>query len=482
MSAAAIPAKTRGILDRIIPSEYALGRFYVVGSALLLIGLIIFPMHLNDRLPFSAYPSLPVSFFVMMGAMALRGTAVLRWTPFDWVMLAWVILTLMSQFHGVYALNRLLIELDVATVIFQLMTMWLVFRAFYALTVVNARVAVKAALFWLIVLLSIACIIGILQSIGPFKLQMVQLAYRIGAGELAIKLGASELTGVRTTSVFSGPNIFGFINLFATCVIVGWGMASRTRLREWQAMLTIVGLALFAYANLNSQSRSSFLLSVLIGVAYIVFLIRLKKWRALFLAATLFASGLIAVVALTQTGEYDYMTKVFETGITNDESYRVRAKGIDQFSKVMNDIPVLGVGQDYYSIYPYGRGDFYSKANGTGDNGPAMAYFLLGVPGLIHLFVLNWVIFVRFRRLKVDGQQFVLWIKYVAGLTIALFWVTAPFSIRYHKIETFSYFLMIFGIVFAIVDIQKQKFARMANQGIPFDPDAMPDPPRPQPA
>lgn len=452
-----------------MPSETLIGKFFLLGAISLLCSIIVFPLHLTERLPYSMTPSTPIAFFMCVFAIGVRGVAVLRWTKFDSVLAIWIVLTIISQVSSAYSLNRFVNEQDVTTVIIGYFNYWLVFRAFYAFGIINPRFATKSVILALFGLLSLTCLIGILQSIGPVQQQMVDLAYRIGAGQEQIKLGASEFTGVRTTSVFSGPNIFGFINLVGCCLIVGWGIASGARLREWHAMVTVGALGLFTYANLNSQSRSSFVLAVLLTLVYIIFLVRVRKWRALFLAGSMVLAGAIAIVALTQSGQYEYMTKIFKTGVTADESYLVRSRGLAQFLHVANDLSLIGVGQDYFSVQAIGRGDLYSKANGTGDNGWAMAYFLLGLPGVIHLIWLNITAFKAVKQLRTDKEIFISWLRAIGGLFIALYLLTSPFMIRYHKFETFAYFLIVFGVIFAVLDIQKQRdrrehMAAMAEQ------------------
>lgn len=464
MSAATAPTanKPTGFLTRFMPSEVLLGKGLILFGLALLVSIIVFPLHLNERLPFSIFPSLPIAFFMIIMCLGMRGPAVLRWTPMDTVFATWCALTILSQLQAPYMVNRITFEVDFITVQMVFFNLWFIYRAAYGFAIVNPRFASIGSWRVITSLLVIACIIGILQSIGPVQMQAVELAYRIGAGQEQILLGASELTGVRTTSVFSGPNIFGFINLFASCIILGWCMSYGRAMRDYHAILTMIGLGIFGYANLNSQSRSSFAISLIIIVVFIIFLIRMRKWRALFIVGLMALMGLMGVFIRTQSGEYEYMTKVFKTGVTQDESFLVRQRGISQFTRIASDIPLLGVGPDYYSVFAIGRGDIYSKANGTGDNGIAMAYFLLGVPGLIHLFFLNYVCFQALRKLQIDNQMFIASVKYVGGLVLGLYILTMPFSIRYHKLETFSYFCLVFGIVFAVLDVQKQKFRRVA--------------------
>lgn len=475
MSAVAQPFNAKqGFLSRFIPTERAIARNYVWVTTFLLLCSIIFPLHLQDRLPYNILPSLPASIMVILGGLAIRGTAVLRRTPFDWIMATWVLLVVLSQTTAPLILNRILFERESFGVVLVILNMWMIYRAAFSLTVIDPHAATKGFLFWLVAIILVCTGIGILQSVGPFQQQMVSFAYKVGVGELAIKLGASEVTGVRTTSVFSGPNIFGFVNLLGACIMVGAAMAYRRTLREVHGVIVLLGLGFFAYANLNSQSRMTFVLAALVGIVFLVFLIRAAKWRALLTAGVMFVVFSIATVVLTSQGGYEYMTKIFKTGVTQDESYRVRVQGLENVAAIANDIPILGAGQDQYSLHLYGKGDWYSQANGAGDNGVAMAYLLMGVPGVLHLIALNVVCFLALKRLKTENRVFLAAAKHATWLVFWLYIITIPYCVRYHKIETFSYWLVLFGLVFGLLSVQQHRDRQLARMGMTAD--EMPDP------
>lgn len=470
MSSAVHTVSAPGLLARLIPSERVVRITYVYSAVVLLICSIIFPMHLQDRLPYNILPSLPISMFLIIGALAIRGPAVLRRSPFDWVMASWILLTVVSQIMAPILLNRLIFELETISVVLNVLTMWMIYRAIFAITIVDPQNAVKSTMIWLSVVILICTMIGILQSVGPVQQQMVDFAYRVGVGELAIKLGASEYTGVRTTSVFSGPNIFGFVNLIGASLMIGAAMAYRRNLREWHGLLVLAGLGLFAYANLNSQSRMSFVFAALLGLVFLIFLIRAAKWRALLAASVMFVVLSIATVVITARSDYDYMTKIFKTGVQKDESYRVRVDGLGKVAEVANDIPLFGAGQDRFSLVLYGRGDFYSRANGAGDNGLAMAYFLLGLPGVILLFAMNYVAWKALKQLRTEDRTFLKAIRHAGWLLFWLYLVSIPYAVRYHKLETFSYWLLVFGVIFALATVQQRRDRQIAMTGLQSDP------------
>jgi hypothetical protein len=456
----------QSLIDQIrkwIPTEVSVGRLYVIMSTVFLMGIIIFPMHLSERLPYSINPALPISFFVIIGALAMRGIAVLRLCAFDYVMFGWIILTLFSQMTAPATLYRSISEFDVISVQLALYTIWFTFRAFYALTVINPKTAVNTILLWMLIFITCTCVMGILQSVGPVQEQMIDLGYRIGAGQLQIKLGAYESTGVRTTAVFSGPNIYGFVNVIGACIVTGGAIAMGQRLRERHALIAIGLLLLFCYGNLNSQSRSTFLFAAIITVILLLHFIRIKKWRALLMSFALVLAGAILVIGAAQKGQFNYMTSIFETGLQKDGSYQVRMEGMSELAKIANDIPVLGVAQDYFSLNPYGRGDFYSKANGTGDNGIAFFYHVLGIPGLLVLAGIILTTFQAARRLAlIEQEAFVSRLRNIAFFVWTLYVVSLPLALRYPKFETASFYMMTFAPVFAVIAIAAQKARREA--------------------
>lgn len=471
MSAVAqAPNGRTGLLSRLIPNELTLRVAYVWTGVLGLITAIIFPLHLQDRLPYNTLPSLPLAFFAVLGAVAIRGRAVLRRTPLDWVMLAWIVLTILSQMNAWLFLHRNMFEHEVVNVLLVLINMWLLYRAFFAFTIVHPQSAVRATIFWLILVIAFCAVIGILQSVGPIQSQMVAFAYKVGVGENAIKLGASEITSApRTTSVFSGPNIFGFINLIAGCLLIGSAMAYRHKMRELQGVIIVASLGFFAYANLNSQSRFTFVLAALLAVVFLIYLIKAAKWRALLTSAILFVILVVTVVVLTSQGNYSYLTGIFETGYQRDFSYLARVQGMERLFRIAGDIPVLGVGQDYYSLVMYGRGDFYSKANGAGDNGLLTAYFLMGLPGVLHLFFLNFVAVRALKKLKTENRTFLAAMRNSGWVIFWLYIITIPYAIRFHKFETMVYWLMVFGVVFGLVSVQSMRDQRLRELGLTAD-------------
>ncbi len=467
----AIPAAPAlgGLLGRIMPTELAIRRLFVWAGVPLLICSIVFPLHLQDRLPYNILPSLPISFFLILSAIAIRGVAVLRRTPFDWILFSLVGLTILSTIHGTLMLNRMFYEIETISILLNMFNMWFVFRAMYAFTVIDAQSASRALLFWLLLVITLCTVIGILQSVGPFQNDMVNFAYRIGVGESSIKAGASEITGVRTTSVFSGPNIFGFVNLIGCSILVGVAMAFKQKLRELHGVIILMGLGLFSYANLNSQSRLTFVFAAVLGIVFLVYLIRVAKWRALLTSAVMFVLMGIGTVILTTGGGYEYMTNIFSTGVQKDVSYQVRVMGLQKVADVANDIPILGVGQDGYSLMLFGKGDFYSKANGAGDNGLVMSYFLLGIPGVIHLFFLIYVCYRAVKSLKTEDRIFISTIKSATWLVFWLFVITIPYAVRFQKFETFSYWLLLFGVVFGLLSLQEQRDRRLGELGLTSD-------------
>ena len=79
------------------------------------------------------------------------------------------------------------------------------------------------------------------------------------------------------------------------------------------------------------------------------------------------------------------------------------------------------------------------------------------------------------RRLKNENKIFIGAIKNVSWLVFWLFVGTIMYSVRYYKFETFSYWLICFGLVFGILAVQENRDRRLREMGMTAD-DMQPDP------
>ncbi|MBX7135733.1 MAG: hypothetical protein K1X67_23950 [Fimbriimonadaceae bacterium] len=441
------------------PTRESVYRYLIMAFIPLMIIITLFPANLTARIPWAPPPVFVLSGMIVMGAFLIAGPRVLGRTALDWIFLAWFLLSLGSYFNMAYSLNRIVRENDFINFSLFLFPAWAAYRALYAMTMMHAKVAVNTLLISLGGCLLGTAFLGILQAEGPLREWATDFAFKYGAGSTNILFGASELVS-RPTSVFGGPNIFGFVNTIGAAICCGTALAMGKRLKEWQALVALGALAVFAYANVNSQTRSSVTLIALLGLAVMVLIVRTGKVRVMAVAGLAFVLVLIGMVATARSGNYSYLTSIFETGFEGDVSYQLRAESAGKVSMLAPDIAQLGAGQDQFAQSLNTSYDYFAQGNNAADNAFVFAFFVLGVPGVVHVILLHFFAIWMVLRLKIDGEGFIARLKYCAAIIITLFIVVTPVAIRHAKLETFIFFVMVLGPVGALVNMQN----RMARQ------------------
>ena len=198
----------------------------------------------------------------------------------------------------------------------------------------------------------------------------------------------------------------------------------------------------------------------LLGLAVMVLIVRTGKVRVMAVAGLAFVLVLIGMVATARSGNYSYLTSIFETGFEGDVSYQLRAESAGKVSMLAPDIAQLGAGQDQYAQSLNTKYDYFAQGNNAADNAFVFAFFVLGVPGVVHVILLHFFAIWMVLRLKIDGEGFIARLKYCAAIIITLFIVVTPVAIRHAKLETFIFFVMVLGPVGALVNMQN----RMARQ------------------
>ncbi|HRI44154.1 MAG TPA: hypothetical protein PLL78_03325 [Fimbriimonadaceae bacterium] len=461
MSAAPAADRT-GFLSKIaFPTREAIYRYLIIFTIPFMIVITLFPSHLTSRIPWAPPPAFLLSIGVVYVAYLFAGPRVLGRTALDWVFLLWFLLSLTSYFSMAYDLNRIIRENDFINFSLFLFPAWAVYRALYAMTIMHPKVAINTLLVSLGAILLGTAVLGILQSQGPLRVWATEFAYNYGMGSTNILEGASDIVD-RPTAVFGGPNIFGFVNTIGAAVCCGTALAMGKRLKEWQALVSLAALAVFAYANVNSQTRSAVFLISLLGLAVMTLIVRTGKVRVMVIAGLAFVLVVLGMVATARTGNYGYLTSIFETGLANDESYRIRAASAERVAILAPDIAKIGAGQDQWAQSLNTNYDYFAQGNNAADNAFVFAFFVLGVPGVIHMILLHAVALWMVLRLKVDEQGFLARLKYCAVLIISLFVIVTPVAIRHAKLETFIFFVMILGPVGAILNVQRQMERRKA--------------------
>lgn len=462
MSAAPPDKQNKLFLGRFkLLTREAVYRYLIMIAIPIMMIVTLFPANLTARIPWSPPPVFLISLFVVFCARILAGPKVLGRTALDWIFLAWFLLSLASYFNMAYSLNRIVRENDFIAFSLFLLPAWSVYRALYAMTVMHAKVAVNTLLISVGGCLLGTAVLGILQAEGPLRVWATEFAYTYGAGSTNILIGASELVS-RPTSVFGGPNLFGFVNTIGAAICCGTALAMGKRLKEWQALIALGALAVFAYANVTSQTRSSVFLIALLGLAVMVLIVRTGKVRVMVVAGMAFLLVIIAMVATARSGNYSYLTSIFETGFENDVSYQLRAESAGKVSMLAQDIGQLGAGQDQFAQSLNTGYDYFAQGNNAADNAFVFAFFVLGVPGVVHMILLHFFAIWMVLRLNIDGQGFIARLKYCAAIIITLFIVVTPVAIRHAKLETFIFFVMILGPVGALINIQRREARKKA--------------------
>lgn len=422
--------------------------------------ITLFPANLTARIPWAPPPVFVLSLGIIYVAYLFAGPRVLGRTALDWVFLAWFLLAVLSYFNMAYGLNRIVRELDFINFGMFLFPAWAVYRAIYAMTILHPKVTVNTLLITLGVALLGTAVLGILQAEGPLRFWATSFAFKYGIGSTNILIGAAEEGAVRPTAVFGGPNIFGFVNVIGAAICCGTVLAMGRRLKEWQALVALASLAVFAYANINSQTRSSVFLIALLGLAVMTLIIRTGKVRVMVISGMAFILVVLGMVATARTGNYEYLTKIFETGLQQDESFRVRSDSAEAVSRLAPDIALIGAGQDQFAQTLRTDYDYFAQGNNAADNAFVFSFFVLGIAGVVHMILLHVVGLWMVLRLKIDEEGFIARLKYCAALVITLFIIVTPVAIRHAKLETFVFFVMILGPVGALLNIQ----SRMARQ------------------
>lgn len=454
MSAAPTMSETGRASGFAWPTRAQFARFFIVGSAFLLVALMLFPGRLFKNLPFEPPPMLFVSIAVIVGCMMFRGSAVLGRTALDWIFLAWLLIVMVSFVNAGLGLNRLINEGDFVTFCVFLFSAWLYYRACYALTIVEPRFAVNALLVTLMLGLLSTAFIGLLQNQGPFTQTFIEFAYNWGQGQEKILEGVF-LTD-RPTSVFGGPVLFGFANLVGAIVCAGSVLAMGRKVKESHAIFALGAVAVFAYANINSQTRSSVVLIAVLGLAVFTMIVMTRKIRVMVFSTMALVLMTIFLVGVARSGNYEYLTSIFTTGFEGDISYQIRADGAAAVGRLAPDIGLLGAGYDRFSGSGFRGYDYWSSGNTSGDTAPVFAFFTLGVPGVVHFVLLHLIALYMVFRMKVDDQPFLARLKYVAMMTVVLFIIVSPTAVRHAKLNTFAYMLIPLGCVGAVLNIQRR--------------------------
>jgi hypothetical protein len=417
----------------------------VLASFPILIGLYLVPSFFGQPLvPNVIGPAIAI---IVLSTLFV-GVRAFTVTTFDYLFFAWVGLAVASHIYANAILTRGLPDSMLYLNVGFIVSMILMFRAVFCLSLVSPDFATRVFVATMIGFLSLAAVLGLMERFGPNPQAAINLASALAPVKAKVLEGA---TYGRPTSIFGGPNLLGFSDSVLTCFALGWGLTGIRRINYLKVMAV---MALFAFATISalaSQSRSTILLMAFFPL---VFGIQLRRRAADQTNTALFAAflaiGVLGVLYVLQNGRYDYLTSVQNTGIQNDLSYQVRVKALSQVSNVAADLAPLGSGEaqanNPHLEYTLG----YDRYGTLGvDNEWANAYEGFGVWGPLFLIALFGVWMAYDARLRGDPRLCANLIFYTSAAFLVLILVLSPGAVRVMKYETAGFAYAILGCLAA---------------------------------
>lgn len=324
----------------------AVRRFVADGLALFgslaLLGLYILPLVFRPTI----FVPVPNAFFVsstiVVFGIGFAGWSVFQRTAFDSVFFIWAVLAAASHIYAVSVLDRQLSEVWLYIHLVFVLTMWMSYRAGFAIVKVSPTFGPIALLVALLFTLLCSATLGILQAVGPVRVAAVELGLKFSGSVANVLEGA---TYGRPTGVFGGPNILGYANVVGSLCLAAIGTAYARVAKPLHVFLIMGGLGVFGYSTLLSQSRISLAVYVLIVLLYGLALRRYGAPRSALGAyvALLFAVGVVGMSAF-QLAKLSYVEGTFQNDITKDSSLLVRQEALKMAGDIAVEIAPLGTG------------------------------------------------------------------------------------------------------------------------------------------
>ncbi|MEA2552538.1 MAG: O-Antigen ligase [Fimbriimonadaceae bacterium] len=398
---------------------------------------------------------LPLTFYLSIGIVVfcakVRGVKVFARTPVDLAFVIWLSLAVLSQLWASMVLNRVLLADDILAYLAIILTTWFSFRAAFALSSVDPRTATGAFLKAILICLGIACMIGILQGYGPGPLKHWATEFGIAngaAGEVTeLQL---DMSSPRPLALFSGPNVFGFMNLVAMAILIGMTVAQGKNMSMKSVWLSAAGLSVFLLGTVVAQSRFAIATCLLLFAYFLYFMLRTGRTKV-------FVTGIVAIGAVVLVGlvfvqqmDLAYVQATFEKKITNDSSFRARQLGIDNLMDQAIDLAPLGAGWDSRGYSIDRTGDNWAKTNSI-DNGYMQAFINHGIPGVLHLAFLFWSLWWVIRLARRHEYLHIRTLRVIAGLLLATYLVYSLSGVRHAKLESSVYWMVITGLLYGCV-------------------------------
>lgn len=395
----------------------------------------------------------PITLYLAVGIILfcgkVRGKAVYGRTPVDVGFVLWLGLAVASQLWGSMVLNRVLMSDDIQNYMIIILTSWMMFRAAFALCIVDPRTATGAFLKAILVCLGFACMIGVLQGYGPGGLKQWATNFGVenGAAGMVTELQL-EMRSPRPLALFSGPNYFGFMNLIGMAIIIGMTAAQGRSMSTRSVWTAAFGMTLFMIGTIVAQSRFAILTCFFLLVYFMYLMFRTGRTQVV--VTGIVATGCIVVAGLLFVQQMDlgYLESTFERKLSDDGSVRLRQRGIDALIDQSVDLAPLGAGFDSRGFSIDRTGDVWARTNSI-DNGYLQAFINHGVPGVLHLAFMFWTCWWALRLAKRHPHLHIRTLRIIGGLLLATYMVYSLSGVRHAKLETSVYWMIIFGLIYA---------------------------------
>lgn len=428
-------------------------RFFTALFAWMLPAVMIFASGVSYKIPFQIHPVVFLSLAICVWAYYVRGAMSIARTPIDIFFMLWLVIAVSSQIYATTALNRILIDNDWIEYSKQIFTSWIMYRAAFALAMVDTKTATNTLLRSILFFAALACLIGLFQWKGPLQQTALNFAKNFGTNPDQVDIGF-EIESPRPVGMFSGPNYFAFINLICCAIVVGITLGTGKRMKEIHAFLAVLAMGLFFAGSFVAQSRIALVMLAIMIMIFLYLIGKMGKGRVLIFAVVSMILTGITLFAFKGDVEFDYLTSVFSQGIQNDDSYLLRRDAINAITQLAPDLAPLGAGGNRFSTLLMRTGDKFSPANGP-DNAFLQGFLDHGIPGVLHILFLIWALYYGVRCLRPNGEAFIERLRFVSALVLVFFVLYSFSASRHQKPETGFYLWMIFGPLWAAVIIQQ---------------------------
>jgi hypothetical protein len=378
----------------------------------------------------------------------VRGNKVFARTPVDLAFGIWIVLAVVSQLWASLVLNRVLNSQDIGGYLSLIINLWVMFRVGFALNMVDPRTSTGAFLKAVSIGLGLACLVGILQGYGPGPLKQWAIHFGTTYGTVG---GLTDVAAngdtVRPIAVFTGPNIFGFLNLVGMCIIIGLTAAQGRNISSKSVWMAAFGLALFFLGTVAAQSRAALAVCLLLILAFMYLMLRIGRRNVVI-------TGLIAVCVLAIAGMFfmqrmklDHLQSTFQQKLTDDDSFRERQLGFKALTDQAMDLAPLGAGFTQRGMLLVRTGDSWSRTNGI-DDAYFQAYINHGIPGILHIVFFFCTLWWGLKLAKNHRMFHIRVLKYTCTLLLLAYVAYGFTGVRHAKVETGVYLMIFFGLLY----------------------------------